>query len=73
MTQEELEEILLILTQAVNRWKIDALCRTFRFCPYSVISLGITSDSLLGIDVSSKKRKSKNIGENQQTIFMRIS
>jgi len=52
MTQEELAELLSISSQAVSRWETGSALPDISLIPAIVNLFGVTSDELLGIDVS---------------------
>lgn len=57
MTQEELAEMLSISSQAVSRWETDSAMPDISLIPALVSIFGVTSDELLGIDLTNMKQK----------------
>lgn len=57
MTQEELAEMLSISSQAVSRWETGSTLPDISFIPAIVNLFGVTSDELLGIDVSQIQKQ----------------
>ena len=57
MTQEELAELLSISSQAVSRWETGSAIPDISLIPAIVNLFGVTSDELLGIDVSQLQEK----------------
>ncbi|MBR4770804.1 MAG: helix-turn-helix transcriptional regulator [Clostridia bacterium] len=57
MTQEELAELLSISSQAVSRWETGSALPDISLIPAIVNLFGVTSDELLGIDVSQLQKQ----------------
>ncbi len=70
MTQEELAEVLSISPQAVSRWETDSAMPDISLLPSLCNFFGVTSDFLLGIDVTNRQEKvEKIISEAEKLSF----
>lgn len=63
MTQEELAEMLSISSQAVSRWETDSAMPDISLLPLLANIFNVTTDSLLGVDISNKEAHIKSIIE----------
>ncbi len=61
MTQEQLAEALSISPQAISRWETGAAMPDISLLPIICNMFGVTSDYLLGIDISKKKEEIQKI------------
>ena len=66
MTQEELAEMLSISSQAVSRWETDSAMPDISLLPMIANIFDVTTDSLLGVDISNKEAHIKSIIEEAQ-------
>ena len=66
MTQEELAEMLSISSQAVSRWETDSAMPDISLLPMLANIFDVTTDSLLGVDISNKEAQIKSIIEEAQ-------
>lgn len=63
MTQEKLAEMLSISSQAVSRWETDSAMPDILLLPLLANIFNVTTDSLLGVDISNKEAHIKSIIE----------
>ncbi len=63
MTQEELAEMLSISSQAVSHWETDSAMPDISLLPMIANIFDVTTDSLLGVDISNKEAHIKSIIE----------
>ena len=61
MTQEQLAEYLNISTQAVSRWETNASLPDITLIPALANIFDVTSDVLLGIDITAKEKRIQEI------------
>lgn len=71
MTQEELAELLSISPQAVSRWETDITMPDIALLPAICNLFGVTSDSLLGIDVAKKGEQLKQLRDSSFALYSR--
>ena len=64
MTQEQLAEYLNISTQAVSRWETNTSLPDITLIPALANIFDVTSDMLLGIDITNKEKRIQEIRAN---------
>lgn len=64
MTQEELADMLSITGQAVSRWENDFAMPDISLLPVLANLFGVTTDYLLGVDITRKESKIQEILRN---------
>lgn len=69
LTQERLAEILSISPQAVSRWETDAAMPDVSLLPAIANLFDVTTDYLLGVDLSKKREKINEIREHAEEEF----
>lgn len=61
MTQERLAEYLAVTPQAVSRWENDAVMPDISLLPIFANLFGVTTDTLLGVDITKRDDAIKDI------------
>jgi len=61
MTQERLAEYLSVTPQAVSRWENDAVMPDISLLPVFANLFGVTTDTLLGVDITKRDEAIKDI------------
>ncbi len=69
LTQERLAEILSISPQAVSRWETDMAMPDVSLLPAIANLFDMTTDYLLGVDLSKKKEKIREIQDRAREFF----
>lgn len=69
LTQERLAEILSISPQAVSRWETDMAMPDVSLLPALANLFDVTTDYLLGVDLSKKKEKIHEIQDRAREFF----
>lgn len=69
LTQERLAEILSISPQAVSRWETDMAMPDVSLLPAIANLFDVTTDYLLGVDLSKKKEKIREIQDRAREFF----
>ena len=69
MTQEELADLLSVSSQAVSRWETGSAIPDISLIPAIVNLFGVTSDELLGIDVSQLQEKVAEYKEKLDELY----
>ena len=69
MTQEQLADYLNISPQAVSRWEINSTLPDITLIPALANIFDVTSDMLLGIDITAKEKRVQEILNNAWEYF----
>ncbi|MDR0862510.1 MAG: helix-turn-helix domain-containing protein [Oscillospiraceae bacterium] len=70
MTQEQLAEYLNLTTQAVSKWETGASLPDITLLPILANLFGVSSDVLLGIDVTAKDKRIQEIYDAAYELYL---